>query len=261
MKFGDYNVRIVIPSWKREDIIKDKTLRLLKNYEVDDNEIDIVIETEEMKKDYILNLGESYNYIVSNTNGIGDKRNFIRDYYQNKTDKMFILSIDDDLDDIMDYNISLSGKRFREIVELGFRECEKNFSCLFGISPFHNTFFLKRNVSTNLKYICGAFFGLVIERSYEPIHTDLDHYEDFLFTIEHYKRDGAVIRLNDIALKTKYFNPKGGITEHLGGVEARKIEQKNNAFIMKARYGKAVRIITKNYGYDLRLNHHFKLCC
>lgn len=253
-----YNYKICIPSYKRPQLIKDYTLKLLDKYYVNKDNIDIIVENEDMKKEYLESLGNDYNIIVSDTNGICEKRNFVRHYYQHETDVKYLVCIDDDIENLIDYDVPLTPIGFEKTIQTGFEECEKNNLYLWGVSPFHNVFFLSKKVSTNLKYICGALFGLIIDRTKDVIYSDLDHYEDFLFTCEHFIRDNGVVRLNWIALKTKYFNPKGGITEWYGGVRARKEAQIKNATYMKDRYGDMCRVIIKKYGYDLRLNHNYK---
>ena len=80
---------------------------------------------------------------------------------------------------------------------------------LWGISPFHNTFYLKDSITTTLKYIAGCCCGEIIDRNKHDIYTDVDHAEDFLFTMEHFIRDNGVIRFNKIAIITKYFEQVG----------------------------------------------------
>ena len=89
--------------------------------------------------------------------------------------------------------------------------------------------------------------------------TKFNHYEDFCFTCQHFLRDGGVLRFNWIALKTKYFNPNGGITEWYGGKELRKVAQKKDALRFIEQYPGMAKIISKQYGTDLRLNHLYKV--
>ena len=109
-----------------------------------------------------------------------------------------------------------------------------------------------------MKYVCGAFCGEIIDRDKHQIHCDVDHFEDFQFTMEHFLRDGGVVRFNGIGLKTKYFETKGGICESLGGLDNRKKQMDENAIYMKERYGDMCRVTHKKFGTDLRLNHFFK---
>tara|TARA_Y100000004_G_C8925986_1_gene417660 strand:- start:607 stop:1371 length:765 start_codon:yes stop_codon:yes gene_type:complete len=249
--------RFVIPSWKRPTILRDKTLAFLKQMEVPKELIDIVVETEVMKTEY-LEHNPGYNVVVSNTFGIMGKRNFVRTYYQYKTDLSYIVCIDDDIDMLMDWDVPMTADRFYEVIEESFIQCEMNGATMWGVSPFHNTFFMKNNITTCLKYICGAFFGLIIDRDHPPLQTDYDHYEDFDFSCQHFLRDKALIRNNGVSIITKYFNPNGGITEWYGGKEQRKEAQKQDALRFIEQYPRMARIIEKPYGTDLRLNHLFK---
>lgn len=249
--------RICIPSFKRPKMINCKTLAFLNRLQIEGSNIDVIVETEEMKHDY-LNENNSLNVIVSNTNGIKEKRNYIRNYYQNETEVQYLLCMDDDLDELYDYDKPITREAFIEAIEDAFNECIEKGITLWGVSPFHNTFFLKKSKTTSLKYICGAFFGLIINRDEPPILTTFDHYEDFCFTCQHFRRDNGVLRLNWIALKTKYFNPQGGITEWYGGKEQRAMAQAEDANRFLELYPNMARIIKKNYGADLRLNHRYK---
>ena len=251
------NYRICIPSYKRAKMINLKTLAFLNRLQVPIEGIDVVVETEEMKQDY-LEENSNLNIIVSNTNGIREKRNFIRNYYQFETDTRYLICIDDDMDNIMDMDKPITREAFIDATQQAFRLCEEKGLTLWGVSPFHNTFFMKRNISTNLKYICGAFFGLIIDRKYEPIFTTFNHYEDFCFTCQHFLRDNGTLRMNWLALKTKYFNPKGGITEWYGGKDKRAEAQETDASKFIELYPNMARIIKKKYGCDLRLNYRYK---
>ena len=250
--------KFVIPSWKRPTILKEKTLAFLKKMEVDKSLIDIVVETEVMKTEY-LQENPGYNVVVSNTFGIKGKRNFVRNYYQYKTDYDYIICIDDDIDDINDWDKPITSERFFSLIEEMFIQCELNGATMWGVSPFHNVFYMKQSITTSLKYICGAFFGLIIDRDHQPLQTDFDHYEDFCFSAQHFLRDKSVIRNNAISIKTKYFNPDGGITEWYGGKEQRKVAQKQDAIRFIELYPGMAKIINKKYGADLRLNHLFRV--
>ena len=249
-------MKIVIPSFNRENMIKVKTLDFLHRNNIDVDEIDIVVETDEMKDRYIESIGKDYNIIVSNTTGVGEKRNFVRSHYRNETDLEEIVCIDDDIDELIDIDKPLLLLR---LIQDAFSLCKKYGICMWGLCPFHNPFFMSRSplISTNLKYICGAFFGLVIDRSKYLIHTDIDHGEDYQFTMEHFLRDGGVLRFNHISINTKYFEQKGGICESLGGLKNRQKQMKDNSEYLVERYEGMCSLRVKKMGYDIRLNGQF----
>jgi len=253
--------RVAIPSFKRVDILKEKTLKLLEKYNIDFNIIDLFLENENQFDIYYeaLECNLKYhdiNIIITDTEGIGAKRNFIRNYYREYTDQENILCIDDDIEKIfiMDKEI----QDLKSFINKSFIITREKGLNIWGVSAYHNPFFMKDNITTNLKYICGAFFGLVIDRKKEILQTGFNHYEDFEFTILHFIRDNGVVRFNNIAIKTKYFG-EGGINESYGGRENRKKDMKEAGFRFLDKYKKYCRLIQKNYGYDIRLNYRAKV--
>ena len=85
---------ICIPSYNRPKIINEKSLAFLKKMGIDQKMVEVIVETNEMKADY-LNINPNLNIIVSNTNGIKEKRNFVRNYYRNETNITNLLCLDD----------------------------------------------------------------------------------------------------------------------------------------------------------------------
>ena len=84
--------KVCVPSYKRPHILKQKTLKLLERLQNNLSEVDVIVETDEMAEEYRKHIGDEVNIIVSNTDGIKEKRNFVRDYYQNKTDVDYLIS-------------------------------------------------------------------------------------------------------------------------------------------------------------------------
>ena len=251
-------MRFVIPSFNRPNIIKEKTLKFLALQGIKPSEIDIVVEDEPMKEEYIKSLGMRYRFIVSGTKGVGEKRNFIRSYYREETKLEEIVCFDDDIDNVIDIDKPLD---IRSLISKSFIDCKNTGVCLWGVSPLHNPFFLKhaREKSYNLKYISGAFFGLKINRNKYMLHTDIDHGEDFQFSMEHFLRDKAVLRWNRIYVETKYFEEQGGICESLGGLANRKIQMIENSKYLNDRYEDMCSLKIKKYGYDIKLNPYYKI--
>ena len=251
------NYRIAIPTYKRPKILLDKTLKLLELHNIKPKNIDIIISTHSEATDYLLVLPKKYYkcIIYSYQKGIGATRNFIQSYYKYETKVKYLVSIDDDIDKILDWDQPI--ENLDEFIKDMFVETEKAKLCLWGVSPFHNTFFLKKEISTNLKYICGAFNGLIIDRTKHDIQTEFDHYEDMAFSCEYFIRDGGVVRANGVALVTKYFG-NGGIHESYGGLENRKKDMFLASNDVKDRYQLMVRIVEKKFGFDIRLNSRFK---
>ena len=215
-----------------------------------------------MAKEYKKNGMKHNKFTITNCKGICETRNFLRTYYREQKKYDGVVYIDDDIDDIFEFinkKMIKSLPDLKQFLDQAFKTTKEKNLNLFGVSALHNPFFLSAVVSTNLKYVCGAFCGEIIDRDKHQIHCDVDHFEDFQFTMEHFLRDGGVVRFNGIGLKTKYFETKGGICESLGGLEARQIQMNENMNYLADRYGDMCRVTHKKFGTDLRLNHFFKI--
>ena len=258
------NYRVAIPSFNRPQIIKDKTLALLEFYHISFESIDLFLENQDQYDLYYENmLDDKYlgiNVIITDTMGIRDKRNYIRWYYKELTDFTYIFCIDDDIQEIC---VKIDDKTIKPVEDLDSLICNCFFATeirklnIWGVNGCHNPFFLKDTISTKLKYICGAFFGIIINRKKKILQTSYHHYEDFDFSVQHFIRDGGVVRFNNLCIKTKYFG-EGGINESYGGLDNRKKDMKVAGLRFINQYPKYARLIEKKYGWDIRLKHSAK---
>ena len=74
-----------------------------------------------------------------------------------------------------------------------------------------NHFFMRDEISTNLKYICSAFCGVINRKD---LIYKYDGKEDMRMSLQRFKADGGVMRMNNLTMKTKYYG-KGGISSSL----------------------------------------------
>jgi hypothetical protein len=114
-------------------------------------------------------------------------------------------------------------------------------------------------ITTNLKYIIGAFNGLVKPSEGNLIETDIDHGEDIQYTLEHFLQDGGVVRFNNYCLNTKYYREEGGMCCDMGGQEKRNENAKESLTYLENEYPGMGKLIQKKNGmYDFRFNSRFK---
>tara|TARA_R110000772_G_scaffold13383_2_gene39738 strand:+ start:576 stop:1367 length:792 start_codon:yes stop_codon:yes gene_type:complete len=254
---------IAIPSFNREIIIKERTLKLLELYQFNKKRIRIFVQSKEMRQKYIDSIGDEYNFEITGCSGICETRNFLRSYYHESADPLFkgVLFMDDDIEqfnELSDSGELLPVKDFDRCLEDMFVEVQRRGLRLFGPSAYNNNFYMKNKISQNLKYIVGAFCGLIIDSNKDLIHCDVDHGEDFQFTMEHFLADGGVVRFEKFSIKTKYFEQVGGICESLGGLALRKVNMEVNCKYLVDRYNGMCILKIKSYGYDIRLNYRYK---
>tara|TARA_R110000822_G_scaffold177596_1_gene317580 strand:+ start:769 stop:1521 length:753 start_codon:yes stop_codon:yes gene_type:complete len=217
-------MKIAIPSYKRADILIKKTLPLLKIYGIEDTEIDIFVATNEEYDIYKEALDNDMNIIVGEV-GMGNIRLFMAGYYNEGEE---IVYIDDDIEKIERLFI-VEGKKkiepiadLRYIIDEGFRLCKSHNMKNWGIYPVHNAFFMSDKVSTDLKYIIGAFYGVINDRECEK--RIVSHGEDYERTIRYYLKYGGVIRFNNITIKTKYFS-EGGMSAEFNNERDKHIDE------------------------------------
>jgi len=251
---NEYDLHIAIPTFQRPKTLVFRTLELLKD--IPSDYITIYVEDEIQEYLYKKFIPPQYKIVQTNTKGIGQKRNKIKMLNTAK----WLFQIDDDIATIINKeNHKLSPKEVWELIINGFKECEEEANCrLWGICGYSNHFFLKDTISTNLKFICGNFHGTIIDEDRETILTPIDLMEDYYNTLEHFCRDGVVLRFNGYGTKTRFAKEPGGL-QTIYSPEDRAKHEKKNCLILQERYKNMVRIIEKERGMDLRLNHKYKI--
>jgi len=211
------NFRVAIPSISRAETITKKTLNYLKQTDIDMSKVDIFLSNPNEEQAYRENL-KSYpvNIIVSNTKHVNTQRNFIVDYYQ---EDELILGIDDDIDLVamkVDDKNTIQLNSLIEFVENAFAISLDKKIDMWGVNPVINPYFMKNNVTFNLKYIVACFYGWRNnhdEKAYVSTNPEYGK-EDFERSIRYYMADGGVTRFNYVAPKTKYYSEKGGIQNY-----------------------------------------------
>lgn len=240
--------QIAIPSYKRAELLKQKTIALLERFNVSKDKITIFVANEEEAEIYKKALPD-YTIVVA-VKGLLAARAFYNSYYPKDTR---ILNLDDDMAELKQRNAvdkleDYSGS-FDDIVKLGFSICEAEGARLWGINPVSNAFFMKDCVTVGLRYICGNFHG-----SYagDEVVTGADRAnkessgEDFETTLRSFVRYGAVVRIEYLCPTTKYF-AGGGIDAELkdNGIPDRQTDHKAALYDIAARFPDLATIVTK----------------
>jgi hypothetical protein len=152
-----------------------------------------------------------YDKIVVGQVGLCAIRNFITAYYSEGT---LLLSMDDDLQQILrkvDHKCFSQVRSLEtEVIEPGFRACERHHARLWGVYAAANPFFMKHRVSVGLYFIVGSLFGCINRRG-ARYQITLDEKDDYERSIQFYLADGAVCRLDSVTVKTRYYREPGGM--------------------------------------------------
>jgi hypothetical protein len=245
--------RIAIPSYKRSKQIKERTLNYLLNIcGIKPNLIDVFVANEKEYEDYKY-LEELGIKVIVGIVLLHKQRNFIRKYYEEGD---FIMQFDDDIDSlkIKKGKKTVVLERLDEIINIGFNECLKHKTKIWGPSAVDNHFFMNNKISTNLKHIVGSCFGIIIDKD-KSLDLVLEEKEDYDRTIRYFLKFGKVVRLNMIATKTTYYKGEGGMVD-----SRTKEAQDSAALYLCEKYPKLIKINKnrKSEYLELRLNNYAK---
>ena len=207
---------ICIPSYKRANFCNEKTLATLHKHKIDHNKIYVYVANKEDYDIYKETLDPSlYKKLVIGKKGLVHQRQFIMDQWPQGKNIVFF---DDDVESI---DLSLSprfkGHNLDYFIKEAFDECVKNHSYIWGVYAVFNPFFrkTKSEMSTELKYIVGAFYGIINRPKLKSIQLTITkengQKEDVERTIKYFIEDGIVLRFNKIGFTTKYYGKEGGL--------------------------------------------------
>ena len=243
--------RIAIPTFRRSETIKEKTLNYLAKTDIDFNKIDLFLSDVTERKAYekSLSTGEYKKInIVDGVIGIGNQRNFIVDYYP-VGQKVF--GIDDDIQSAI---LKIDDKTRFELTELdafireAFSATEKAGLNIRGVYPVNNPFFMKYSISFDIKYIVACFYGWINNHE-DKAYCTLEDKEDFERSIKYYLADNGVVRFNYVAPKTDYYSESGGMQE-----TRTKQRVKESAEFLAIKYPYLCKLFVSKKGYhEVRL--------
>lgn len=215
MKVDDYV--IAIPSYKRAQILKEKTLNLLQRQKIPKHKIYIFVANKKEHDEYKKILPNYYHKIIIGKVGMKNIRNFISKYFPiNKK----IFNMDDDIREFIQLSKDkVFDKKYESFVwktpkldkfiKEGFRELLKHNMQLFGIYPVDNPFYMRKRITYNLRYIIGSCWGSINS----DIQVTMDDKEDYERSLKYYIKNKGVVRFENISVKSGYYTEKGGMQE------------------------------------------------
>lgn len=203
---------VAIPTYKRYDEITTKTLPTLKRGKVDKKRIYVFVANKTEEKLYREKMDpDTYHKIVVGKKGLVPQRRYISQYFPEGTK---IVSMDDDVQNMIILKRDDSLKKIANLDSLfkrAFKTLNKHDLYLWGVYPVKNNLFMKRSVTTDLRFIIGVVHGY-INRHSKDLYPSMKSVgkEDIEQSILFYLKDGGVLRFNDITFTTK-FNAPGGL--------------------------------------------------
>lgn len=216
-------MRLIIPTYKRYDVLLQKTLAYLLTTDLAAHQVDIFVSDtseaalyeEALKKAPDINAN-----IIVGVRGIPNQRNFIQKYYPEGEE---LVMIDDDITVINGKNKNgdmRPVKKLSQLISSGFEICKAHGTIYWGIGSNSIPIQLRQSYSYGFIYIVGNFIGLINDKS-GAVYVDEglkyktrlefksgkeSHERAILVT----KKYGGVIKLMGFGLVSKYWKEPGG---------------------------------------------------
>ena len=246
-KLGKTPYIVAIPSYKRAETLRDKSLTMLADNRIPASIIHVFVATEAEKETYKNTLKPgSYGKLIVGEPGMGAVRNFITAYFPVGTK---IMNIDDDIKEFkqLDKNTGrlVPVKNLDRIFRDGFAKAESSGFRLFGFYPVANGFFMKDRVTEDLRYIIGSAWG-IINPGIDALKVTIDDKEDVQRSVIMYLLDGGVLRFETITPITAYYKEPGGMQEER---TKNRVDQSATAMV-EAYPGLTTLNLTKKSGFS-----------
>lgn len=236
----EYSYRIAIPSYKRAETLRQKTLRTLAVFCFPPEMIDVFVIPEEKEWYGQVLLEEFYGNLIEGVRTLAGQRTFIQSYYP-VGQKILMLD-----DDITNFKMTIHFPLPRQFEWL-FQKLEQENCNLFGIYPASNLFFMKDKLQKGLHYCIGSCFGIINKKD---LSAPMDEKEDYYMTLERFQKDGAILRYCGISPVTTYWKGSGG----MNATRTNETELEG-ANLMKQLYPELVNSVYRKKGgrWDLKL--------
>ena len=238
-------MKFVIPSFKRSEQIKNKSLRYLQTHNVPKQSIYIFTRVDDDQlSSYVKLRDEGYNVIVLiDVVGIGKTHNAITQHFD---ENEFIVEIDDDMIDLVD--TERKSVDFLETCNEMKKQMIEAKASYGGTYQCDNNMFMSKcnNYTFDLRYMLGCLRFRFIRKD---IVLQTNYAEDFENCILHYIRDNVIVKNNWIAPKTKNYN-EGGCDGDGRNLDTEKIDKE----YLANNYPNHCKIFQRKNGrWDLRL--------
>lgn len=214
-KKSKQNWVIAIPSYKRAETLRDKTLQVLQSYKIPKDKIHVFVANKAEYDTYKSTLDPAtYGHLHIAEPGMAAVRNYITRFFPVGKP---IFNMDDDIRGFLEHSATAKRQErpltcLSSAITAGFEAVQRTGYRLFGFYPVANGYFMRPGPpTTDLRYIIGSVWGIV---NPGPVLTvTIDDKEDYLRSVMMYLLDGGVLRFNGIAPVSAYYKEPGGMQE------------------------------------------------
>lgn len=212
--------RIVIPSYRRENAIKRKTLALLERHGVPGHMVTVYVANHDELGLYQRSLaGGIYTDVQVSAPGLVESRQYISMAHPEGT---ALVWLDDDLDGVKAKHAdgkvrTLPPGHLEHVFQRGFNLCRRYGATLWGVKACSHTLGMNHVAALGLFYVIGSMYGTI--NTHEPAMQlpitarHASDKEDYERTLRHYQRDGRVVRMEDVSLVSSWYTLPGGLQD------------------------------------------------
>jgi hypothetical protein len=172
-------------------LLRDTTLNILKAYQIPYNKITVFLQTKSEEEIYKTNLlSSTYGKLIStDTRTKAELYNWIQSYYIPGTP---IVYVKDCIKYILEYGTHgiQPLKSLIHLIKLGFSECTKLETCMWGVSPTIES--ASRNIHHGVSYLPGSLWGFINPGPLIQVTQSI--LEDYERCIKVYKRFGSLVQ-------------------------------------------------------------------
>ncbi len=239
--------KIAIPSYNRFTTLRFKTIAFLNRHNIDLSKVYIFAHP--FSFDEYLLLKDFYPKIniIESKGGIMNSRNYINEYFLEKTK---VVEIDDDVEDLIDFTTNEPLKDLEAFIIESFDMCGNG---IWGVCALSNPFFSNKKDKYGLQSIVATFCGYILNKN---IKLTLDVMEDHERTIQYHHLGKNILKRSNVGIKTKYWKNAGGIQTEIDVL--RRIQIQNWAATeLKERYSNLLYLRTRKSGLiDIRFKRN-----
>ncbi len=214
-------IRYAIKSHARTDVLKAQTLRVLEAGGVPLDAVHVFVSGAVQRELYERDVGPLGPRVVEvQVPGVMAAVAAIQRYFPEGSN---VVHLDDDVRSLVRLEdgvlAELEPGRLAGIVDSAFAECAAAGARLWGIYPVANKMFMGTATTRDLRFVWAGCYGFISDgaRAEAP---SVEMKDDFERSIRSYVRCGAVVRLNWLAAKTRFFTKAGGTGEDPKRLEA-----------------------------------------
>lgn len=191
--------RIAIPTHRRHQTIKEHTLKVLEDMNCP---IDIFISDEEDIEKY-REILPNHNLILTYTDSVCQKFNFIQNYYQEGT---FVFVMEDDIKEIK----NLYNHTTKKLFDFIYNFCINNQIKCAGVYPSSNEFYMSKTIDVGLTYLVANLYAFTATDD-KRLNCVLKTKNDYERSVKYYQVYKRMARFNFVSCKTNNYTNKGGM--------------------------------------------------